>query len=90
MEEDLSYLNIRDLPVHGGITYNGDGESVNMLLLENVIPPDHYVVGWDYNHYGDDEKDYSLSSIIEEIKNTIAYLREVGPMIKEINKKYFK
>ena len=70
-----------DINVHGGITYGNYG-------LGSTVSNEHFILGWDYNHFNDynynDEK-YGLTSgkkwtteeIFEDVKNVINQLREM-------------
>ena len=73
-----------DLPidVHGGITYGNYG-------LHNIVEQDKFLLGWDYNHYGDYScmnssmffdmgdvgKMWSTEEILEDVKKVIEQLQ---------------
>ena len=65
-----------DLPikVHGGITYGDFG-------LGKELSKEHFILGWDYNHYGDDScslglpgKRWTTKEIFDDVKKVIEQL----------------
>ena len=64
-----------DLNVHGGTTFAQYG-------LHNFVDKDHWVIGWDYNHYGDFSamidmggKKYTTEEVYRDVKRAINELK---------------
>ena len=75
------YDGIQQLPVHGGLTYDGTSKSRRHGV----------VLGWDYGHYGDwsgylsgtpltkgypDRKVWSVLEILSEVRDAVSWLEE--------------
>ena len=53
-----------DIPVHGGCTF---AHRFNGFGLTGM-PDDSMTIGWDYNHYGDDQKGFLVSDVESDIR----------------------
>jgi len=84
MKDNLMDLNLLDLPVHGGITKECIGDQINEELNIDFFPPHYYIYGWDYGHYYDENKNYSLKEIMKNVNTAIRYLNSVIPFLSNL------
>ena len=65
---DKPGLTETDIPVHGGCTYS------EPYLEDCQVADDEWVLGWDYNHYGDTIEEYDQDVVREDVRELAGYL----------------